>query len=36
MNLDFTARAGLVKYIHMHYLNLARGSSVAPPVLCGA
>ena len=33
MNMEFTAKAGFIMYVFMNYLNLARGSSVAPPVL---
>ena len=33
MNLEFTAEAGFIMYIYAHDLNLARGSSVAPPAL---
>ena len=33
MNLEFTAKSGVIMYVivYVHYLNLARGSSIAPP-----
>ena len=36
MNLEFTAKAGFIMYVCMHYLNLARDSSVEPPFTWGA
>ena len=36
MHLEFTTEAGFIMYICAHDLNLARGSSEAPPALWGA